>query len=158
MDDFILPLFLPRFQQVGSYFPHPSLQRADLQWWIASGGEALQLPKDVTAAPFRIGKHPGDDLLPLSSKGVFVGAPPVQHLFALHLILVLCMKHCWRIGDAAIARNVPCCTTFYGSRGGKHFDWRCFCEEDKDRFFVRQCDLDGGNRYMKLPASFQQSS
>jgi hypothetical protein len=90
------------------------LEGTDLQWLIASRGEALQLQKDVTAAPFRIGKQPGDDLLPLSSKGVFVGAPPVQHLFALHLILLLSMEHCCRIGDAVLSRNVPCCTTFYG--------------------------------------------
>jgi hypothetical protein len=41
MDHFSLPLLLNGFQQVGSYFPHPALERADLQWLIASWGEAL---------------------------------------------------------------------------------------------------------------------
>ena len=41
MDHFNLPLLLNGFQQVGSYFPHPALESADLQWLIASWGETL---------------------------------------------------------------------------------------------------------------------
>jgi len=41
MNYLFLPLFLNGFQQVGSDFPHPALERADLQWLIASGGETL---------------------------------------------------------------------------------------------------------------------
>ncbi len=41
MDHFFLPLLLQGFQEVGSYFLHPTLERADLQGVIASGGAAL---------------------------------------------------------------------------------------------------------------------
>jgi hypothetical protein len=40
-DHFLLPLLLKGFQEMGSYFPHPSLECADLQGLIASGGAAL---------------------------------------------------------------------------------------------------------------------
>jgi len=45
---------------------HASLEGADVQGLIASGGEALQLAENVAAAPFRVGKQPSHDLLPLS--------------------------------------------------------------------------------------------
>ena len=77
-----------RFPAGGPYFPHPALQGADLQGLISSWGAALQLPEDVAAAPFRIGNQPGHDLLPLSFKGVFVGAPPAQHPFSPLLLSV----------------------------------------------------------------------
>ena len=83
-----MPLLLLRFKQVGSYFPHAALERTDLQWLIASGRAALQLPKDVAAAPFGIGHQPGEDLLPLPRKGILVGAPPAQHMFSLLLLSV----------------------------------------------------------------------
>jgi hypothetical protein len=41
MDHFFLPLILNGFQQVGSYFPHASLESADLQRLIVSGGAVL---------------------------------------------------------------------------------------------------------------------
>ena len=85
---FILPLLLMRFQQEGSYFPHPSLKRADLQGLIASRGAALQLSENVAAAPFGVGHQPGDDLLPLPLKGVFVSAPPAQDALSLLLLVV----------------------------------------------------------------------
>lgn len=41
MDHFSLPLLRNGFQQVGSDYPHPELESADLQWLIASWGETL---------------------------------------------------------------------------------------------------------------------
>src|SRR5215469_5702971 len=87
-DHFHLPSLLPLCQQEGPYFPHASLKGTDLQGLIASGGAALQLPEDVTAAPFGIGNQPRQDLLPLSFKGVFVGTPPAQHAFSPLLLAV----------------------------------------------------------------------
>jgi hypothetical protein len=49
------PQRFPR--RVNLYFSHASLKRADLQWLIASGEAALQLPEDVAATPFGIGKQ-----------------------------------------------------------------------------------------------------
>jgi hypothetical protein len=43
MAHFSLPLFLPRLQEGGPYFPPLALECADLQRLIAFGGEALQL-------------------------------------------------------------------------------------------------------------------
>jgi len=37
---------------------------------------------------FRVGNQPGHDLLPLSFKGVFVGAPPAQDPFSPLLLSV----------------------------------------------------------------------
>ncbi len=59
MDHFFLPLLSKRLQQVGSDFPHAALEGTDLQGLIASRGAVLQLPKDVSAAAFGIGHHPG---------------------------------------------------------------------------------------------------
>ena len=87
MDHFSLPLLLKGFQQVGSYFPHAALERADLQGLIASWGAALQLPKDIAAAALRIGLEPEGDLVPFSSKGVLVSASPAQDAFSLLLLL-----------------------------------------------------------------------
>jgi hypothetical protein len=112
MHDFILPLFLPRFQQVGSYFPHPALQGTNLQGLIASGGAALQLPEDVATAPFGIGRQPGKDLLPLSLKGVFVGAPPAQHAFSPLLLAVQGLESCWWSGSIPLFRKISRCTLF----------------------------------------------
>lgn len=68
---------------MSSDLAHLSLQGADLQGLIAARGAGLQLPKDVSTAPFRIGHPSGDDELPLSYKGVQVGAPPTSHSFSL---------------------------------------------------------------------------
>ena len=70
------------------YLPHTSLKGVDVQWLIASRGEALYLSENVAAAPFGIGKQPGGDLLPLSFKGVFVGGPPAQDAFSWLLLSV----------------------------------------------------------------------
>jgi len=75
-DHFLLPVLLNGLQQIGSDFPHASLEGADLQGLIASGGAALQLPEDINAAPFRIDNQPRQDLLPLPIKGVFPGTSP----------------------------------------------------------------------------------
>jgi hypothetical protein len=64
---------------MNSYFPHAALERANLQGLIACGRAVLQLPKDIAAAAFRVGSEPGEDLLPLSFKGVFVGASKAMH-------------------------------------------------------------------------------
>jgi hypothetical protein len=69
---------------------------------IASGGAALQLPENVAAAPFRIGYQPGHDLLPLSRKGVLVGAPPTQDPFSPLLLSVEAVVPCCRTGDAPL--------------------------------------------------------
>ena len=81
-------MLLKGLPQVISDFPHASLEGTDLQWLIASGREALQLSEDVAAAPFGIGNQPEHDLLPLSFKGVLVGAPPAQDAFSPLLLAV----------------------------------------------------------------------
>src|SRR6266446_2406511 len=119
MDDFCLPLLLNGFQQGGSYFPHATLKGADLQGLIASGGEALQLPEEVTATSFRIGHQPRQDPLPLSFKGVFVGAPPAQHAFSPLLLSIQGLESCCRIGDTPLSKNVSYHTTFYSKNVGR---------------------------------------
>jgi hypothetical protein len=88
MDHFSLPLLLNGVQQVFSYLPHATLERADLQWLIASRGAALELPENIPATPLGVGHQPGDDLLPLSLKGVFVSPPPAQDALSLLLLVV----------------------------------------------------------------------
>src|SRR5438034_7682779 len=104
-DHFLLPLLLNGFQQVGPYFPHAALKRANLRRLIASGRAALQLPEDVAAAPFGIGNQPGQDLLPLPFKRVFVGAPPAQHAFSSLLLSVQALEPCCRIRDILLLRK-----------------------------------------------------
>lgn len=70
MKHFLLPLFPKGFQEVNSYFPHPSLEGTDLQWLIASWGQALQLSEHVSAAPSWVSNQPGQALLPFSFKRV----------------------------------------------------------------------------------------
>ncbi len=94
-------------------FRIPRLVGADLQEVIASRGEALQLPKNVSTAPFGVGDQPGGDLLPLSFKGVFLGTPPAQDPFSPLLLLVQGMEPCCRIGDAPLNGKLSCCTPFY---------------------------------------------
>src|SRR5258708_7312915 len=79
---------------------HAALKGTDLQGLIASGGTALQLPENVAAAPFEIGKQPGHDLLPLSLKGVYVGASPAQNPFSPLLLSVQSAEFCSWIGCA----------------------------------------------------------
>jgi len=88
MDHFTLPLLLKDFQQFGSYFPHPALEGADLQWLIAPWGEALELPEYVSIAALGIGLEPGGDPLPLSLERVIAGTPPAKDAFSLLLLLV----------------------------------------------------------------------
>ena len=119
MDHFFLPLLLNGFQQVSSYFPHSSLEGADLHRVIASGGAALQLPEDVATTSFRIGDQPGQDLLSISLKGVFLGTPPAQHAFSPLLLSVQGMVRRYRIGNAPLDRNVSCCTTSHRKETNK---------------------------------------
>src|ERR1700686_5088405 len=122
MDDFCLPLLLNGFQQIGSYFPHATLKGADLQGLIATGGAALQLPEDVSATSFRIGNQPGEDLLPLSLKRVFVGAPPAQEPFSPLLLSVQGLESCCRIADTPLFRKFSHCTIVHrkdADRGGR---------------------------------------
>jgi hypothetical protein len=46
--------------------------------------------------PFRMSKQPGQDLLPLSNKGVFVGLPPAQHPFSPILLSIQALEPCCR--------------------------------------------------------------
>ena len=58
MDHFIratVPQTFPSW--VSSDPPHPTLEGTDLQRLIASWGEALQLPEDVSTAAFGISKQ-----------------------------------------------------------------------------------------------------
>jgi hypothetical protein len=41
MDHFFGPMLLDRLQKERSDFPHAPLERTELQWLIASGGETL---------------------------------------------------------------------------------------------------------------------
>src|SRR5271165_151972 len=54
---------------------------------IASREQGLQFAKDVSAAARRVRLHPGENLLPLSSKRVFACPSPAQdsHALLLHL-------------------------------------------------------------------------
>jgi len=80
---------------------------------IPSGGAALQLPEDVSATSFRIGNQPGQDLLPLSLEGIFVGTPPAQDAFSPLLLSVQGIEpYCW-IGDTPLGKNVSCSTSFH---------------------------------------------
>ena len=115
------PQRFPR--QVGSDLAHASLECADLQGVIASGGEALQLPDDVATAPFGIGNQPGQDLLPLPFKGVFPGTPPAQDAFSLFLLSVQGMELGCRTGNAPLDGNVSCCTTFNGKDANGSRRW-----------------------------------
>ena len=56
----------------------------------------MQFPEDVAAAPFGIGLQPGEDLLPLSLKGILVGAPPAQHPFSPLLLSIQALEPCCR--------------------------------------------------------------
>src|SRR5713226_3039695 len=108
--------------RVGSYFPHPALQSADLHGLIAFGGEALQLPENVAATPFGVGNQPGQDLLPLPFKGVLVGTSPAQDAFSPLLLAVQDVEFCCRIGDAPLARKRSCRTMFDG-KDAKRCRW-----------------------------------
>src|SRR5258708_15194015 len=106
---------------MGSYFPHSSLECADLQRLISSGRASLQLPEDIATAPFRIGLEPREDLLPFSLKGVLVGAPPAQHPFSPLLLVVQGLEPCFRSGDTPLLRLLTRYTLFYRKdveRGG----------------------------------------
>src|SRR5439155_4010510 len=94
-------------------YPYTCLKPADFQRLIASGRAVLQLPEDVAAAPFRIGHQPGEDLFPLSLKGVLVGTPPAQDAFSPLLLSVQGIEpYCW-IGDTPLGKNVSCSTSFH---------------------------------------------
>src|SRR5260370_33871048 len=57
---------------------HAPLERAQARVPIAAGVQGLQFSKDISAAARRVHLHPGENLLPLSSKRVFAGPSPVQ--------------------------------------------------------------------------------
>jgi hypothetical protein len=97
---------------------------ADVQWLIAPCRETLQLTEDISAAPFRVGHQPGNDLLLLSCKGVFVGAPPAQDAFSPLLLSVEGVEHGSRIGNVPLGRKRSCCTIFHGKDAdGGRWDW-----------------------------------
>jgi hypothetical protein len=107
-------MLLESLKQVNSYFPHASLERANLQGSIAFGRAALQLPEDVATASFGVGHQPGEDLLPLPFKGVFVGTPPAQHPFSPLLLLVQGLESCCGFGNTSCRGKQSCHTAFYG--------------------------------------------
>ena len=113
MDHFGLPLLLNRFEEIRPYLPHASLECADLQGLIASWGAALQFPENITAAPFRIGLEPGEDLFPFSLKGVFVGTPPAEDPFSSLLLAVQGLESCWWNGSIPHFRKTSRCTLCY---------------------------------------------
>src|SRR5205807_6669225 len=100
-------------QEGDSYFSHPPLECADLQGLIASGRAALQFPENVATAPFRIGHQPGDDLLPLSCKRVFVGMAPTQDPFSPLLLSVQSVDPCFQIGSSSLGENASRCTLLH---------------------------------------------
>ncbi len=59
---------------------------------------------------FRIGNQPQQDLLPLSFKGVFVGAPPAQHAFSPLLLTAQGLEPCIRRGSTPLGRKLSRCT------------------------------------------------
>ncbi len=61
-----------------------------------------------------MGKQPGQDLLPLSNKGVFVGLPPAQHPFSPILLSIQALEPCFRIGDTPLLRRFTRCTIVHG--------------------------------------------
>jgi len=82
-----------------------SASRAVRHGVIASGGAALQLTEKVATAPFRVGNHPGGDLLSLPFKGVFVGAPPAQEAFSPLLLSVQGVEPCCQIADTPVGKT-----------------------------------------------------
>jgi hypothetical protein len=66
---------------------HAPLERAQVRALIASRVQGLQFSKDVSAAARRVRLHPGENLLPLSSKRIFAGPSPVQSTRASLLLM-----------------------------------------------------------------------
>jgi hypothetical protein len=108
----LLPAIAPqRFPcRVGSDFPHAALKGTNLQWLIAFWGPALQLPKDVAAAQFRVGHQPGQDLLPVSFEGVLSGVTPAYDPFPPLLLSVQGLEPCYRIAGIPLLRKYPLST------------------------------------------------
>jgi hypothetical protein len=106
---FCLPLLLPRFQEVGAYFPHASARgcgcaRADSVW--GSGAAA----RGRCRRGYRSGlaTRKARDLLPLACIGIFVGAPPAQDPFSLLLFSIQGLEPWSRIGYAPLGGSVSC--------------------------------------------------
>jgi hypothetical protein len=74
--------------------------------------------------PSRIDLQPGEDLLPLPLKGIFVGAPKAMHPFSPLLLTVQGLESCCWIGNAFLDRKISRRTLFYrkdaerGRKGG----------------------------------------
>ena len=83
MNEFLLPWLLARGEQMRPNLAHAALECADLQRLIASGKQGLEFAENISTRAGRVGLHPGEDLLPLPSEGIFAGAPPVEHRGAL---------------------------------------------------------------------------
>ena len=54
---------------------------------IASGKQALEFAKDVSATPRWVRLHPGENLLPLPGEWIFAGPSPVQNTRTFLLLL-----------------------------------------------------------------------
>src|SRR5712691_1041935 len=97
---------------------HAPLERAQVRVPIASGVQALQFSKDISAAARRVRLHPGENLLPLSSKRVFAGPSPVQSTRAF-LFLVGKL-----ISFASFLQDQLCCACSEIKRHQRY--WRCW--------------------------------
>src|SRR5260370_4167109 len=96
---------------------HAALERAQARVPIASGVQGLQFAKDISAAARRVHLHPGENLLPLSSKRVFAGPSPVQSTRAF-LFLVGKL-----ISFATFLQDQLCCACSEIKRHQRY--WRC---------------------------------
>ena len=92
------PQTFPR--RVGSYLAHAAALACGFAMADSVQGSGAAAPGKCRRAPFGVSNQPGHDLLPLSFKGIFVGAPPAQHAFSPLLLSVQGLEPCCRIGDA----------------------------------------------------------
>ena len=63
------------------------LERAQMRALIASGKQALEFPKDVSATSRWVRLHPAENLLPLPGERVFAGPSPVQNARTFLLLI-----------------------------------------------------------------------
>ena len=91
------------FEQMRPDLTHAPLERAQVRALIASRVQGLQFSQNVSAAARRVRLHPGENLLPLSSEGIFAGPSPVQSARAF---LLLIRK---LISFASFLQNQLCC-------------------------------------------------
>src|SRR6266852_4259366 len=81
------------------------LKGAQMRALVASGKQALEFAKDVSAAPRRVRLHPGENLLPLPGERIFAGPSPVQN--TRMLLLLMGNLTC----SASFPRDQLCCAS-----------------------------------------------